>query len=43
MGVLLRLDITVCVSMYVLRMCVSRWYTHAEVDEMSNYFESIPL
>ncbi len=37
------LEITVCVSMYVLRMCVFRWYTCAEVDEMSNYFESTPL
>ena len=33
----------VCVSMYVLRMCVYRWYTCAEVNEMSNYFESTPL
>ncbi len=29
--------------MYVLCMCVFRWYTCAEVDEMSHYFESTPI
>ncbi len=37
------LEITVCVSMYTMYCGVVRWYICAEVDEMSNYFESTPL